>query len=101
MTSAALQMLTGAIDAFVIGDLKKVKEVMAFDDVVDGLYLKIRGDLIAHIIKTPGDAAACLDLLTIAKYLERVGDHAKNIAERVEFAITGELRGQKVVRYGK
>ena len=97
MTEAALTMLTDAIDAFVSRDLEKIKAVMAFDDVLDECFARIRGELVAHLTRVPEDAAACLDLLMIAKYLERIGDHAKNIAEWVEFALTGLIRGKAVV----
>jgi len=97
MTTAALKMLTGALDAFVTADLDKVNAVKEYDEVVNKYFEKIRGEIEEHIKRNVNDAAACLDLLMIAKYLERIGDHAKNIAEWVEFSITGELNGKKVM----
>ena len=70
-------------------DLELVKEVIAMDDKVDELFLEVR-DEIAGLLKS--DAVAqldCMDMLMIAKYYERIGDHATNIAEWVEFSITG------------
>ncbi|MDR1209905.1 MAG: phosphate signaling complex protein PhoU [Clostridiales bacterium] len=97
MAAAAAKMLTDAIDAFVAADLGKVRAVQKYDDVVDELFTRIRGELVARITRDPGDAAVCLDLLMIAKYLERIGDHAQNIAEWVDFSITGEMKGVKVM----
>ena len=80
---------TGSVDAYVKQDLELVKEVIAMDDKVDELFLEVR-DEIAGLLKS--DAVAqldCMDMLMIAKYYERIGDHATNIAEWVEFSITG------------
>ncbi|MDR3120550.1 MAG: hypothetical protein LBU58_04360 [Clostridiales bacterium] len=154
MARAAIKMLSDSVDSFVAGDLEKAKTVIRYDDVVDGLFSKVKSELIAHIIaggvphdtgaaagastfvgaaisaseSTSADAStaaasasasastaaagaptaaastaaaavgalsperhatACLDLLMIAKYLERIGDHAENIAESVVYSITG------------
>lgn len=67
---------------------------MKSDDVVDDLFEKIRGELIAFIAEKQGkDGSEVIDLLMISKYLERIGDHATNIAEWVEFSITGVHKG--------
>jgi phosphate transport system protein len=96
MTTAVLKMLGDSVEAFVTSDLDKVKTVMDYDDVIDTFFDKIRKEIIGHIEQTPADAAPCLDLLLAAKYLERIGDHAKNIAEWTDFSITGELKEQRI-----
>ena len=87
MAAAAIKMVTDSINSFVKKDLELVKAVAAYDDVVDRLFIKVKDELL-ELIKD-GDVS-CLDLLMIAKYLERIGDHAVNIAEWVQFSITGE-----------
>jgi phosphate transport system protein len=94
MASAAVKMLTDSVDSFVGNDLEKARRVIAYDDVVDDLFDKVKSELIALIAKDGKSGGACLDLLMIAKYLERIGDHATNIAEWVEYSITGNRRGE-------
>lgn len=89
MSNAARAMVTKAVSAFVNQDLDMAREVMASDDKVDGLFDEVKNELIALIAQHPDEGEACLDLLMVAKYLERIGDHTTNIAEWVEFAITG------------
>ena len=90
MAEATKHMVTGSVDSFVSQDLKKAREVIAYDDVVDNLFNEIKGELVRYISTDGRVSEACLDLLMTAKYLERIGDHAGNIAEWVVFAITGE-----------
>jgi phosphate transport system protein len=90
MARAAAEMLSGSVDSFVAGDLGKARGVINYDDVVDGLFDKVKSELIALIAKNSGYGEQCLDLLMIAKYLERIGDHAENIAEWVVYSITGD-----------
>ena len=95
MAVATIKMVKESIDAYVKKDLKMAQEVIAHDDTVDELFVDIRGKLI-ELIGTPGfDGAYLVDLLMIAKYYERIGDHATNIGEWVEFSITGVHRGDK------
>ena len=89
MARATVQMVTGAIDAFVARDLKLAGEVVGRDDEVDALFVTVRDDLIAIVRAGAEDVGAAVDLLMIAKYFERIGDHAVNIAEWVIFSITG------------
>lgn len=89
MARAAISMVKEAIDAFVARDEALAKKVIADDDIVDGLFLEARDDLIHIVRENAGDAEAAIDLLMIAKYFERIGDHAVNIAEWVLFSITG------------
>ena len=82
-------MATDSVDAFVRQDLDLAHQVIARDDKVDSLFLNMREQLVAMIGRGE-DAAACLDMLMIAKYYERIGDHACNIAQWVEYALTGQ-----------
>ena len=81
-------MVTDSVDAFVRQDLDLAHQVIARDDKVDSLFLNMREQLVAMIGRGEA-AAACLDMLMIAKYYERIGDHATNIAEWVIFSVTG------------
>ena len=87
MAAAAIKMVTDSIDSFVKKDLELAKAVAAYDDVVDRLFIKVKDELL--ILIKDGDVS-CLDLLMIPKYLERIGDQAVNIAEWVQYSITGQ-----------
>ena len=89
MARAAVSMVTESVEAFVQGDLKLACKVVQDDDKVDQLFLKVRAELIGCLKEEIGDPEAILDLLMIAKYFERIGDHAVNVAEWVEYSITG------------
>lgn len=91
MARAVIKMVTESIDAFVKRDVKLADEIIEYDDVVDGYFNEIKTRLIEYL-KTPNaDGEYALDLLMIAKYFERIGDHAVNIAKWVLFSITGEM----------
>ncbi len=90
MAKATINMVTESIDSFVKNDMKLAEEVMKADDEVDELFLKIKNELIDTAASDRANAEALIDLLMIAKYLERIGDHAVNIAEWVVYSITGE-----------
>ena len=89
MAKATIKMVTESVDAFVHKDTELAESVIAYDDVVDEFFEKVKSDLIGMIAKNPQDGEYALDLLMIAKYFERIGDHAVNIAEWVVFAMTG------------
>ena len=89
MAIAAQKMVTEAVDAYVKQDLALAKKVMGDDDIVDAYFNQVKSDIIAMIAANPGDGEYALDLLMIAKYFERIGDHCTNIAEWVEFSLTG------------
>lgn len=89
MAETARQMVRSAIDAYVNQDIALVKKVLSMDDIVDDAFDRTKETLIRMIADNNEDGQYCLDLLMIAKYLERIGDHATNIAEWVEFSITG------------
>ena len=90
MARATIKMVTDSIDSFVKRDIDIAQSVISHDDTVDNLFLKIKGELISAIKDGTGDAEALIDLLMIAKYFERIGDHAENIAEWVIYSITGK-----------
>jgi len=90
MAEATIKMVTDSIDAYVSHNLELARKVIAYDDVVDDFFTGIKESLITLVAADPSRGSYILDLLMIAKYLERIGDHAVNIAEWVEFSITGE-----------
>ncbi len=89
MASETMRMVSGSIDAFVRKDLTLVESVIEADDIVDDLFVTVKDDLFRLILENPDNGGQAMDLLMIAKYLERIGDHATNIAEWVKFSITG------------
>ena len=93
MSRRAIQMVRTSLDAFVKKDLALVHEVMAMDDAVDALFVTIKDELIEHLRANASTGTQAIDLLMIAKYYERIGDHAENIAEWVEYALTGSHKG--------
>ncbi|MDR2533100.1 MAG: phosphate signaling complex protein PhoU [Oscillospiraceae bacterium] len=95
MATATKKMLKESIASFVNRDLESARSVLDHDDVVDELFRGIRNDLIALIHENPENGEQALDLLMIAKYFERIGDHASNIAEWVIFMITGKHKNSQ------
>ena len=93
MAEATIKMVTGSIDAYVNGDITLAKSVIDYDDVVDDAFDRVKQTLISMISQNTADGEYALDLLMIAKYFERIGDHAVNIAEWVEFSVTGVHKG--------
>ena len=89
MAKAVIQMVTESVDAYVKHDIALAEKVIADDDIVDDYFDSIKKKLIGSISRNPGDGEYALDILMIAKYFERIGDHATNIAEWVIFSITG------------
>ena len=90
MAKETMIMLVGSIEAFVDKDLEKANEVIKRDDVVDDLFDKVKKELIQMIHENADKGEQAADLLMVAKYMERIGDHAINISEWVIFSITGE-----------
>ena len=89
MADATAKMVTASIDAYVKMDVELARQVIDHDDVVDDLFQTVKDDLIELIQTNKTAGGQAIDLLMIAKYLERIGDHATNIAEWVVFSITG------------
>ena len=90
-------MVLDCMQAFVDRDMEKAKEIIKRDDQVDGLFLQVRNDLIDLIRQDSKNASQAADLLMVAKYFERIGDHATNIAEWVMFSITGSHKSADAV----
>lgn len=93
MAAAVIRMVTDSIDAFVKRDIALAKQVIDYDDVVDGHFNEVKKLLIELLGKSGTNGEYALDLLMIAKYFERIGDHAVNIAQWVLFSITGKKNG--------
>ncbi len=90
MAKETTVMVVKSIEAFVDRDVEKAKWVIEDDDVIDNLFDSVKKELIALIAQNTENGEQAADLLMIAKYFERIGDHATNIAEWVIFAVTGE-----------
>ncbi len=90
MARATIRMVTDSVESFVKKDIALAQTVIKNDDEVDSLFNKVKIELIQAIQQSEDDAEALIDLLMIAKYFERIGDHAENIAEWVIYSITGK-----------
>lgn len=93
MARATIKMVTDSIDAFVKQDVELAKSVISYDDVVDRYFDEIKTNLIAQFGNPESDGEKIFDLLMIAKYFERMGDHAAEIAKWVLYSITGNKEG--------
>ena len=93
MAENAIRMVSSALDAYVRKDVVLAQEVMGMDDAIDALFVTVKDELIALIRHDAAAGSQAIDLLMIAKYYERIGDHAQNIAEWVEYALTGRHKG--------
>ena len=93
MAEATIKMVTDSIDAYVMQDLNLARSVLDYDDVVDDAFDRVKQTLIKMISENVADGEYAVDMLMIAKYFERIGDHATNIAEWVEFSVTGIHKG--------
>lgn len=91
MAAESTYMVIKSVEAYVEKDLEKAKAVIAHDDVIDDLFDRERQDIIDLIAKDPSNGSQALDLMLVAKYFERIGDHATNIAEWALFANTGDI----------
>lgn len=90
MADATIKMVTESVDAFVKKDIAIAKKVIDDDDIVDNYFDQMKQKLITGIAKDPANGEYAIDIMIIAKYFERIGDHAVNIAEWVIFSVTGE-----------
>ena len=89
MARAVIQMVTESVDAYFTCDIILAPKVLADDDYVDDCFARLKQSLISRIAAAPTEGEYALDLLMIAKYYERIGDHATNIAEWVIYSVTG------------
>lgn len=94
MSAAVIKMVSDSLDAFVKKNKDLALSVIKYDDVVDDYFISMRKDLVALISREPDSGESAIDQLMIAKYFERIGDHAVNIAKWVIFSITGKLYGE-------
>ena len=97
MARAASRMVTDSVDSFVRKDLGKARAVQKEDDIVDGLFDTVKNELVGQITEHPDLSGECPDLLMIAKYLERIGDHAADIAEIIPHLVTVRKEGDAAV----
>ena len=97
MADKCVIMVSKAMDAFIGRDLELARAVSDADSEIDRLFTMARGELTGRITQKPDEAALWLDFFMIAKYLERIGDHAQNIAEWVEFLVTGMHKHQRIL----
>lgn len=86
MALCTIRMVTESVDAYVRRDIALARKVISDDDEVDERFLRVKRELISDIAKKPDDGEFALDILMVAKYLERIGDHAVNIAQWVIFS---------------
>ena len=96
MARSVIEMVNNSVDAFVKKDTELAKAVIKSDDTVDTYFDEVKEHLIDKIHKNPRDGEYALDLLMIAKYFERIGDHAVNVAEWVIFSVTGVHNGNDI-----
>ncbi len=96
MAQATGKMVTKSVDAFVKRDVALAEEVCRYDDVVDQLFDTVKNDLISLIRENVESGGQAVDLLMVAKYFERIGDHAVNVAEWVIFSITGKHKEEEL-----
>ena len=99
MAEISIKMINTAIDAFVKRDLALAGSVIAQDDVIDDLYVQVRQKLIDLIHQNDDNCEQAFDFMAIAKYFERIADHAVNIAEWVEYSITGVHRRDAHIKH--
>ena len=92
MAAATIQMVTESVDAFVKHDIMLAEKVIGDDDTVDRCFDEVKQELIRKIAENPLDGEYAIDLMIVAKYFERIGDHAVNIAQWVIFSVTGVHR---------
>lgn len=90
-------MVRDAVDAFINVDIEKAQEIKLRDDVVDELFDKVKDEVVSILRKSSEQVDQCVDILMIAKYFERIGDHAVNICEWTEFNVTGSVNNIRIL----
>jgi phosphate transport system protein len=93
MSRTAVDMVHRAIDAYVRQDVELARIVIEDDDIVDNLFVEVKQEIVDFLVKDSSRSVEGMDFLMIAKYYERIGDHATNIAEWVEYCVTGLYKG--------
>lgn len=97
MTKKAKMMVHESIDAFIKQDLTTAQMIVKMDDEIDCLFDEVKGEVIEILKEDSEKADQCIDFLMIAKYLERIGDHAVNICEWLEFSLTGKVNDHRLI----
>lgn len=97
MAMETKQMVRDAVEAFINVDIEKANEIMLRDDIVDELFDKVKDEVVAILQKSSEQVDQCVDILMIAKYFERIGDHAVNICEWTEFNVTGSVNNIRIL----
>lgn len=97
MADATKEQLHQAVEAFINRDMESATELIAGDDVIDDLFNKVKCDVIDYLRTGKWPADECIDLLMIAKYLEKIGDHAVNIADWECFQETGNIHNTRLL----
>lgn len=97
MAAAAREMVRSSIEAFINQDIEIAKQIEKQDDVVDELFSKVKVDVVDLLKQSTEQIDQCIDLLMVAKYLERIGDHAVNVCEWTEFSKTGALKNVRIL----
>lgn len=97
MAELTIHMVTESVDAYVKQDVELARDVISRDDAVDQLFVEVREEIAGLLARKDDTQEHCMDMLMIAKYYERIGDHATNIAEWVEFSITGTHKDTDVI----
>lgn len=97
MAEASREMVRISIEAFINQDLETAKQIELQDDVVDELFGKVKDDVVTLLLQSTEQIDQCIDLLMVAKYLERIGDHAVNVCEWTEFSKTGALKNVRIL----
>ncbi len=94
MMAETIKMVTDSVDSYVRQDAGQARKVIAHDDVIDSYFTRVKKVLIQTVVDQPAQGEHILDLLMIDKYLERIGDHATNIAEWVIFSVEGSKESE-------
>lgn len=96
IANATIKMVSDSIDSYVTSDLEACKKVIEYDNIVDDLYNEIHDDIVAFVTADVSKVQEGMYALMVAKYFERIADHATNIAEWVEFSITAKHKGEQL-----
>lgn len=97
MAMAAREMVHSSIEAFINQDTEEARMIIKQDDIVDELFAKVKNDVIILLQQSKDYSDQCIDLLMIAKYLERIGDHAVNVCEWTDFAKSGMMKNVRIL----
>ena len=97
MAASAQKMVHDAVEAFIKQDVEEAEEIIRRDDEVDALFNQVKSDVVELLKSAPSHADQGIDLLMIAKYLERIGDHAVNVCEWTQFCKTGALKNVRIM----